>query len=339
MKIRLDKIIITNLPSFYKINLFNEIAKEIDILVIFTGHGSQGRNSDFYLGDRNFQYIDLNGLSRFSQIRKLIKVLKKYEYKELILGGWDHILLWTALFLSPTRKNSVIVESSYMESTTSGLKGLIKKIFIKRIKKAYVSGRSQKKILDNLNYKNECIVTKGVGIFNIVPQPKYEPSESVKKYLYVGRLAEEKNLKFLIEVFNKLPALQLHIAGFGPQEKELKQISKDNIHFLGAIDNKNLPEIYQSMDVFILPSKSEPWGMVVEEALNNGLPVIVSNRVGCAEEIVNSKNGLIFETENSESLNRCLKEIQDLDFYNSLRNSISQMNFNKIAKNQVLKYI
>ena len=55
-----NKIIITNLPAFYKIRLFNEVNKKIKILVLFTGHAADGRNTDFYKGNLEFEHIFLN---------------------------------------------------------------------------------------------------------------------------------------------------------------------------------------------------------------------------------------------------------------------------------------
>lgn len=334
-----DKIFLTNIPSFYKINLYNRIAKHIKILVIYTGHGDEGRNADFFNNKSNFESLYIGDWSKSRQLQLAYNLRRGYDYKELIIGGWDHYFFWASAILSSKKKNAVVVESSFYESNTSGIKGLIKRIFLTRISKAYVSGKSQKKLVETLGFKGNSIVTKGVGVFNYIKQPPYQPREHVKNFLYVGRFVEVKNLKFLISVFNELPDIELYLAGFGIQEKELKNMAHNNIHFLGAVDNKKLPDIYQKMDVFILPSKSETWGLVVEEALNNGLPVIVSNKVGCADEIINESNGLIFEYNSADSLKNAVLKMRNLNFYNKLRKNISKLNFELIEEEQVKKYI
>lgn len=334
-----DKIFLTNLPSFYKINLYNEIAKYLKILVVYTGHGSQGRNADFYNEKSHFEYVSIADKSKADQVKFIYSLLKKTNYSKLIIGGWDHPIYWLADFISPKKKNAVVIESSYHESNTAGLKGRIKKLFVSRISKAYVSGKAQKKILDYLNFKGESIITKGVGVFNYIQQPPFVPKTEVKKFLFVGRLTPVKNLPLLIKVFNSISSLDLYIAGFGEQEEELKAMADSNIHFLGAVENKRLPEVYQDMDVFILPSVSEPWGLVVEEALNNGLPVIISSKVGCAEEIIDESNGLVFEVDSEESLKKAILKMTDVNFYNDLRGNISKLDFNKIEEDQVKKYL
>ena len=332
-------IYITNLPAFYKVNLFNRIASNRNLLVIFTHQSSLQRNDDFYLGAREFDYITISSKTFPEKLFFILKLLLQTKYQNLIIGGWDQVILWIAAFISPKRKNALIIESSIHESITNGSKGFFKRIFLSRISKAFVSGKSNSDLVKALGFKDEIIITKGVGIFNIKKQPVFSPKEIVRNFIYVGRLSKEKNLTFLIETFNQLPELNLNIVGFGPEEAFLKSKAKDNIYFLGAIPNLELYKIYQANDVFVLPSISEPWGLVVEEALNNGLPVIVSDHVGCAEEIINDANGLIFKISKPESLLNAIFKMTDIDFYNSLQQNVSKMDFFKIAEEQVNCYL
>lgn len=307
-------------------------------MVVFTGTGAAGRNEDFYRGDKHFDYVFLKG-SSLVKILKLIQVLLNLKYEELVVGGWDTPMMLVAPLFSPKSKNSVVVESSIHESNVHGIKAWIKKVFLGKISRAYVPGISNERLLQALGFKGKIVQTKGVGVFNYIPQPSYVKRNEVRKFLYVGRLTEVKNLKLLIEVFNELPPLELTIAGFGEQENELKAIAKNNVHFIGAVDNTKLPQVYQSHDVFVLPSKSEPWGLVVEEAFNNGLPVIVSDRVGCQEAIVNKDNGVVFKYDDKDTLRKAILKMTNLDFYNQLRENISKYDFEKIEQEQVECYM
>ncbi len=112
-------------------------------------------------------------------------------------------------------------------------------------------------------------------------------------------------------------------------------MSQSNIHFLGAIPNKELSTYYQKADVFVLPSIVEPWGLVVEESLNNGTPVIVSNKVGCKDDLVTEETGLVFSAYDKESLKETVLKISDVDYYNKLRENISKLNFQERAKHQI----
>ena len=101
-------------------------------------------------------------------------------------------------------------------------------------------------------------------------------------------------------------------------KEDIERLAKENIIFHGAIDNKKLSSVYQNNDVFILPSYSEPWGLVVEEALNNGTPIILSDKIGCKDDVLDS-NGLEFQCDSEQSLHNAIAKIVELDFYNSLR--------------------
>lgn len=334
----MKKIVVTNIPAFYKINLYNRINREIELYVIFTDAIEDDRNNDFVYGRIEFPYKILSG-HFWGKVIQALNIVKLIDYDELILGGWDHIVLWVLALCFTKQKNACFIESSIHESSTKGLKGLLKKIFVKNISKVYVPGKAQRRILDELDFKGEVVITKGVGVFNYIQQPPYVPKSEVKKFFFVGRFVDVKNLRFLISIFNELPNYQLYLAGFGVLENELKRIAGNNIYFLGAINNIELPKYYQSMDVFILPSKVEPWGLVVEEALNNGLPVIVSDRVGCAEEIVNASNGIVFQYNCRDSLKVAIQNITELSFYNKLRENISKLDFEAVEQKQVDCYI
>lgn len=335
-----DMVYITNLPSFYKINLFNRISKKRKLIVIFIDDTASERNDDFYKGERDFEHISLGRYSGIVKVIKLIFLLYKLQYEKVILGGWDSKELWLAAWLNPRKKNCLVIESSILESTTIGFKGFVKRLFFRKISTVYASGKSQAQLAATLGFKGNVKITKGVGVFNIIESPPYFSIQKVANFIYVGRLSKEKNLEFLIKTFNKLPHLNLNIVGYGPLEYELKLIAHRNINFYGAISNKELPSYYQSSHVFILPSLSEPWGLVVEEALNNGIPVIVSDKVGCAAEIVKSNiNGIVFSLSDPEGLKAAILKMEDISYYNSLKKNVCRMDFKKIIDEQVDCYL
>lgn len=333
-------IFFTNIPAFYKVNLYNRISLRKKILVIFIGYDRIPRDEDFLKGTRNFEYITLSDFFILRRLFKLIHILHICQYDKLIIGGWDSIWYWVSIFFSPKKYNAVVVESSHWESKTSGIMSWFKRLFLKRIATAYVSGSSQKKLVRDLKFKGNCIITQGVGLMNITQPPPFHQKKIIKNFIYVGRLSQEKNLFFLIEVFSRLPQFILNIVGAGPLEKDLKNRASKNIIFHGVVHNKNISEYYRTNDVFILPSLIEPWGMVVEEALNNGLPAIVSEHVGCAEQIIqNGYNGIIFPLSDPDALLKAILKTADINYYNYLRQNVLKMDFFQIAEEQVRSYL
>ena len=334
------KIFVTDLPAFYRIKLYNKINEKQKVFAVFTENGDPTRNEDFYKGDISFDYVNLAGRNLFSKAFFLLKIIFFYEYKMLILGGWNRWLQWICAFASPRRKNALALESSIFESTVKGWRGFLKRIFLSRVSKVFASGKMHKKLLDALEYRGEVAITKGVGIYNIVDTPPFAPKSEIRNFIYVGRFIPCKNLENLVEAFKKFPDCTLTMVGFGGLDKRLREISPKNVIFTGAVENARLPDYYRQNDVFILPSFSEPWGLVVEEALNNGLPVIVSENVGCNGEVVeDGVNGAVFKFSDKDPIAGAIRRIREPAFYNKISQNIRKTDFREIARRQIDCYL
>jgi 1,2-diacylglycerol 3-alpha-glucosyltransferase len=121
--------------------------------------------------------------------------------------------------------------------------------------------------------------------------------------LYVGRVAFEKNIDFLLrmthELRKKQPDILLIVAGEGPAEASLHKLSdelklQDNIHFIGYLDrHKELNACYKAADVFVFSSKSETQGLVLLEAMAQGVPVVAIAELGTKSILVEGEGALI----------------------------------------------
>ena len=124
-------------------------------------------------------------------------------------------------------------------------------------------------------------------------------------FLYVGRLAPEKNIGGLLDAFARYRQSggrwALVLAGDGPERVRLEAqcaalAIQDQVHFAGLKNTRETTAYYAFAGCFVLPSTREPWGLVVNEAMAAGLPVIVSRRCGCAEDLVlPGANGFVFD--------------------------------------------
>ena len=315
----LDYIFLTNIPAFYKIKLYNELAKKYRIKVVFIAKSSNIRNQDFGKGEMEFQHVFINQ-GEYETRNKLITLAKftielnRHSYKYIVYPGWESIEIIPLMFLTFKKKNAIIIESSIIETITEGWKWWLKKLLLKRISLAFPSGVLQKKILEKANFKSEIRVTHGVGIIETKSRFQglsYKTKTKNLKYLYVGRLSTEKNLEMLISVFNLINK-QLTLIGSGPEMEYLKSISNNNINYLGYVNNQELLEIYSEYNVLILPSLSEPWGLVVDEALCHGLTAIVSDRVGCKDDLIDAYQvGEIFEATSKNALVHAVNQMEE----------------------------
>lgn len=154
--------------------------------------------------------------------------------------------------------------------------------------------------------------------------PKYRKEEYWKQgkqkvLLFVGRLAEKKGVRFLIEAMQYIDA-RLVIVGTGPLEMELKRLSveygvQDKIVFEGAKNHEQLKVIYASADIFVMPSvtakdgDTEGFGLVMLEAMASGLPVVAFKSGGIVNVIEHERNGLLAEAGDVQSLAECISRL------------------------------
>lgn len=337
-----DILFISNVPSFYKVSLYNEIAKYCSIYVVFIGRTDQVIIDEDLKSQAKFEFDIINQCiveqrNIFYTFIRLCSLIYKVSYRFLILGGWDLVELDILLFLVPKKKNGVVCESSIYESTVTGFKGIVKRVLFSRISVVFPSGVPHSAILKELKFKGEIKTTGGVGLFYQPIKRLTQKEVRPLRYIYTGRLIAVKNLELLIDVFNS-SGKDLTIVGKGLLECELKNRAKSNIHFIGFIENKMLGEIYSNYDCFILPSKSEPWGLVVEEALYYGLPVIVSDRVGCNIDMVEMyESGVIFKFDDSQSLSDAIDQLErNYEFY---QKNAASINFDERNKKQLNIYL
>lgn len=163
-------------------------------------------------------------------------------------------------------------------------------------------------------------------------------------FIYIGKFEYRKDLHTLInaKLLLKDQDCSLIMLGNGPDETTLKELAKSDrhIYFVDFMNQSKMPMAYRCGDVFILPSISETWGLGINEAMNCGLAIIASNKVGAAVDLI-SNNGFIFECSNVLDLkskmqllineNGLLSQFQQQSLINIRKWSIEQLviNFEK----------
>jgi glycosyltransferase involved in cell wall biosynthesis len=339
----MDLLIINSVPSFYKISLYNQISKIIDIHVIFIGLTDQVVNDDNFEDTIEFSYELLNqdhkSRSVFFTFLKLFRFILSNNIKKVVFGGYLESEMKILPFLTPRGKNCLQFESSINDSVCVGLKGFIKRILFSRYSIGLYSGELQLEVFRRLNFKGKLVTTNGVGL--IKRNSRGLSSGIIKnqefKYLYVGRLVQVKNLDFLIAEFNK-SGRSLSIVGSGELSERLKSLAKSNVTFFDFVPNAKLSDLYSNHDILVLPSISEVWGLVVEEAIYNNLPVIVSDHVGCFKDLVERpKTGEVFKFNDSLSLERGINLLENnfAHYYNNCR----EFNFDTYQLRQIEAYL
>ncbi len=133
-------------------------------------------------------------------------------------------------------------------------------------------------------------------------EPRKRPADLLAAYIHLSREAVMAEPPYLLFV------------GEGEQRQPLEELAREmrleGVRFLGFKNQTELPAYYDLCDVFVLPSVAEPWGLVVNEAMNAGKAVIVSDQVGCGPDLVrNGENGYTFPCGDIPALAAALQEV------------------------------
>lgn len=144
--------------------------------------------------------------------------------------------------------------------------------------------------------------------------------ENRKAFLFVGSLYRLKGIDLLIKAFAEKyknnPDWCLILVGNEKNGFNYRQLItslgiEKQVMFRGVIPAKDIYSAYSASDIFVLPSRYDGWGMVVNEAIYCGLPVIVSDAVGASPHLVTPKNGFVFHSNSLLDLVTCMEKYQD----------------------------
>ncbi len=135
-------------------------------------------------------------------------------------------------------------------------------------------------------------------------------------FLAVGRFVKLKGLDLLFDAWSRTQQrAQLVIVGSGPLHSEYEDIIKQkqlkNVSIVGYVSQEKLYDYYAAVDVFVLPTKSDIWGFVVNEAMASGLPVISSDRCTAGNELIKQNvNGFIYNCYDVDELAKYMMQTE-----------------------------
>lgn len=334
-------LIVFNHPAPYKVKLFNELAKTLDLTVIFERDKAKDRNKSFYDSKQyNFKTVKVKGLKLGNEnfvSNGIVKHLKKNRYDLIIMNGYSKFAeMKTIRYL----KHHKIPYVLYING------GIIKENeskFKKNLKTKYVSGAAY--YLSPDENSNQYLVYYGANkdkIFNysystiykreVLPNPfsndekrimRQEASISdAKIFVSCGQLIQRKNYLELIKIWKELDSSYgLFIIGDGKQKHEIQKYIDDNhlsnVHLLGYMKRSEMFNFYHLSDAFVFPSDEDIYGHVINEALSQGLPVVSTPNVNASRKLIkNGYNGYIVEKLHSKQF---LDAIE-----NTLKNDMSK---------------
>jgi 1,2-diacylglycerol 3-alpha-glucosyltransferase len=258
---------------------------------------------------------------------KLWRLLDRLQPDTIAIAGYARPAMLTALFWAKLHNKPTILFSETTETdfVRTAQRELIKRKIISQFDAALVGGHPQQRYLNKLGMPTESIF---LG-YNIVGNAAFHPDRlrtfpkpiAQPFFLAINRFVTKKNLPFLIAAYATYRQLagdrawDLVLCGDGELRSNLKsQIAQlklqPHVHLPGFLQQPDLLPYFAHAQCFVHTSTHEQWGLVVNEAMASGLPVLVSDRCGCVEDlVVDGVNGFTFDPSKVEQLTSLMLRI------------------------------
>lgn len=246
----------------------------------------------------------LGGLRAF---RRLRGALRDLGAEVVVMNGWYDPVVWLmaaerALGLGGARL-ALVTDSTSADRARSPLLEAPKRALLRRVAAAFTAGAPQSRYLQALGFPAERI-SLGCDVVDVARFTAPGRPRIGERSVVIGtaaRLAPEKNLVAAAEALGAAAAtwdaeVTWRIAGEGALRDRLEGISLPGgvrIELPGRVAHDAMPDLYRGLELYWQPSLSEPWGLAVAEAMAAGLPVLVSDRCGCAEDLVHPDSGWV----------------------------------------------
>lgn len=323
--------------SPYRLPLFELLAKEVDLRVYFCDFKASRRNWELPLNKYKFdkKILKCFHLGPFMINPTLPLKLLFNRFDAYILGEDDRtffseliVFLMAKLYGRPVIVWSGFLETNYFEKYKNIVNQyLLQPVYklIYRFSDSFISyGKVTRQYLLKKGVPPEKIMT-GTQSLCTRQLMKYKediddgskessPYKGKKAILCVSYFDNRKGIDLLINAYKSLNRSDtaLIIAGAGKEEENLKLLAhgRNDIFFPGYIETKEKVYYYSMADIFVLPTLSDAWGLVVNEAMMFGLPIITTNKAGCSQELI-SGNGFVVNAGNSIVLKDAMKKVLD----------------------------
>ena len=328
-------LFLTNIPSPYRIDFFNELGKYCDLTVTFEGLKATDRNEN-WIGEKvkNFNAIYLKGIRTGSDnflCFDVIRELKK-DWDAIIVGVYSTPTSMLAIeFMKNHHIDFIIQSDGGFIKDDNALKRMIKKHFISPAKIWLSTADMTTDYLVHYGAeRNRCFKYPftSVKYEDIVAADTMVPKKDLyrkklqikedKVIISVGRFSYHngygKGYDILMKCAESLNNdFGIYIIGEEPTPEFVewkKNKGLDNVHFIGFKSKQELQEYYAAADLFVLMTREDIWGLVINEAMAFSLPVITTDKcIAGLEMVKDDKNGYIVTSEDVEGLRRRIERV------------------------------
>jgi glycosyltransferase involved in cell wall biosynthesis len=338
-------VILTEIIAPYRIPVFNALAArgDVQLHVIFLSENDPSlRQWHVYKDEIKFSYEVLPAWRRrLGKYNLLLNVgvsaaLRRAQPDAILSGGYAYVASWRAAFWARRHGVPLLLWS---ESTALDIRRghhfveSIKRKFRQRCQAFVAAGKTSRDYLLALGASSNSIFIApdavDVHFFAAAAEKARQQEREIRVrnnlppryFLCVGRLIKEKGVYELLDAYAKLDAsvrfrIGLVFVGDGAARQELAGraagIQQGVIRFCGWVHREQIPEIYALAEAFVFPTYSDPWGLVVNEAMACSLPIVASEVAGCVPDLLQDGwNGFAVRPRDVEGLVRSMQKLSD----------------------------
>lgn len=329
----MDILWITNCPSPYRVAFFSELGKSLNLTVLSEKTMSQQtyRNSKWFdINYDNFEVIFLKQikLGKFVLNPEVIKYLSAKKYDFVVLGDYSTFTsIIAAAFMNLNRGGIkyIISIDGADHHKYNGFNDAIKRYIIRHAVHYFSTCRVSDEYLIRYGADEKDITRYNFTSLkkcDILPtQVSQEEKEKIRReldideglaILFVGRFGKGKGIDFILNMADCIPGkVGYYIVGDTPSEEYLEIARKKalkHVHFVGFQVKEDLKKYYKACDIFVFPTRHDVWGLVINEAMANGMPVLSTDQCTAALHFIqNGENGYIYKVDDAEDYIKKLK--------------------------------
>ena len=318
------------MPAPYRVPLFDALAERASLEVLFLAARDPRRAYRLEPERYGFRHRVLRGVSLHRRLHWLVlnagvgRALSRQPADVVIVGGWNQPAFWLAQAWARRRRVPVVawVESTLRDRRPGSRAGEhAKRIFVGRCNGFLVPGGAARAYLESLGAEPTSITVAPNAVEPAdfrervaeLAQDRARLREELGlagvTFLTVARLSPEKGLDVLMRAFAGIDAT-LVVVGDGPERGRLVESAPPHVRFAGHVEGDGLLAWYAAADAFVLPSLSETWSIALTEAAHAGLPLVASDAVGAAWELVEEgASGFRVPAGDAEALHAALRRL------------------------------
>lgn len=324
--------LLTEIPAPFRLPLFGALAAlpEVDLRVLFLAANDPRRNyprhepafdsevlrgKDAFLG-RHWLVVNAGVLGRLRRLRPDV----------VLVGGWNQPAFWqAALYARAARVPLVVWVESTARDERAGRRPaeLAKRALVRTAAAFLVPGRAAAEYVESLGAAPERIAVApnavDLRVFGDRVAAARERRDVLRAelgldgctFLCVSRLSPEKGVDVLARAFDGVPG-ELVLVGDGPDRERVRAVAGERVRMLGRVERDELLHWYAAADAYVMPSRSETWGMAMNEAAAAGLPLVATEAPGAGHDLIEEGvNGFRVPVEDVEALRAALVRVAE----------------------------